>query len=50
MPRIFWATCPECAKPFLVSWELRNAGVNLICPFCLDRFLPDQAAELDERL
>ena len=50
MPRIFWATCPACTKPFLVSWELRHAGVKLICPFCDDRFMPDEAAELDERL
>jgi hypothetical protein len=49
MPRIFWATCPGCKKPFLVSWELRHAGRQLICPVCYKRFLPDEAAELDER-
>lgn len=49
MPRIFWATCPQCEKDFLVSWELRHAGVELICPFCSDTFLPDDAKALDER-
>jgi hypothetical protein len=47
--RIFWATCPQCAKPFLVDGSLRNAGLKLICPFCSNKFLPDDAAELDER-
>lgn len=49
MARIFWATCPKCHKPFVVSWELRHAGRKLICPFCRQRFLPDEAAALDER-
>jgi hypothetical protein len=47
--RIFWATCPECIKPFLVDGQLRHAGIKLMCPFCGKRFLPDEAAELDER-
>lgn len=47
--QIFWATCPECAKPFLVDGALRHAGIKLVCPFCSHRFLPDDAAELDER-
>jgi len=47
--KIFWATCPECAKPFLVDGALRHAGIKLICPFCSHRFLPDDAAALDER-
>jgi len=49
MNRVFWATCPACLKPFVVSWQLRHAGVQLICPFCSRRFLPDEAASLDER-
>jgi hypothetical protein len=49
MNRVFWATCPKCLKPFVVSWELRHAGVQLICPFCVARFLPDEAPRLDER-
>jgi hypothetical protein len=47
--RIFWATCPECSKEFLVDGSLRYAGIKLICPFCSHRFLPDDAAGLDER-
>ncbi len=47
--KIFWATCPQCVKPFLVDGALRHAGIKLICPFCSHRFLPDDAAALDER-
>jgi hypothetical protein len=32
-----------------VDGSLRHAGIKLICPFCSHRFLPDDAAELDER-
>ncbi len=46
---IFWATCPGCGKDFLVDGSLRHAGLKLICPFCSHRFLPDEAAKLDER-
>ncbi|MBV8718009.1 MAG: hypothetical protein JO318_00260 [Chloroflexi bacterium] len=49
MHRVFWATCPGCLKAFVVSWELRHARRQLICPYCTRRFLPDEAAELDER-
>jgi hypothetical protein len=47
--RVFWSTCPKCLKAFVVEWELRHAGVKLICPFCGNRHLPDESAELDER-
>jgi hypothetical protein len=47
--RIFWATCPECVKEFLVDGSLRHAGIKLHCPFCSHQFLPDDAAKLDER-
>lgn len=47
--RLFWATCPECLKAFVVDQELRYAGRQLICPFCGHRFLPDEAAALDDR-
>jgi len=49
MKRVFWASCPKCLKAFVVDWELRHAGRQLVCPFCGNRFLPDEAAELDER-
>ncbi len=47
--RLFWSTCPQCKKAFVVAWELRNAGVKLICPFCDHRYLPDESAAIDER-
>jgi DNA-directed RNA polymerase subunit RPC12/RpoP len=49
MNRLFWATCPGCSKAFIVNWELRYAGRQLICPYCSKRFLPDEAKSLDER-
>ena len=48
--RIFAATCPSCRRAFVVDWQLRYAAIKLICPFCSTRFLPDDAAELDERV
>lgn len=50
MERVFWATCPACEKQFIVNWQLRNAGLKLICPYCDNRFLPEEAAALDERV
>lgn len=47
--RLFWSTCPRCHDKFVVSWELRHAGVQLHCPFCGNRYLPDESQELDER-
>lgn len=46
--KVFWSTCPKCLKKFIVEWELRFAGVKLICPFCGNRHLPEQSAKLDE--
>ena len=36
-------------KAFVVEWELRHAGFKLICPYCNNRYLPDESAALDER-
>jgi uncharacterized Zn-finger protein len=47
--KLFWATCPECLRKFVVDSSLRHADWQLICPFCGHRFLPDEAAELDDR-
>ena len=47
--KMFWSTCPGCHKAFVVAHELRYAGEQLICPFCHNRYLPDESAELDER-
>ena len=49
MKRLFTSTCPNCKKSFFVNWELRHAGVKLICPFCSNRHLPEDSAALDER-
>jgi uncharacterized Zn-finger protein len=49
MKTIFWATCPQCTKAFICDGELRHADLQLICPYCKNRFLPDEALEIDER-
>ena len=50
MERIFWVDCPQCSERFYCNYgELRHAGVPLLCPFCRARFLPDDAAAIDER-
>jgi predicted Zn finger-like uncharacterized protein len=51
MERIFWVVCPECGSRFYCNYgELRHARVKLMCPSCHSRFLPDEAAALDERV
>jgi predicted Zn finger-like uncharacterized protein len=51
MERIFWVGCPECQGKFYCNYnEMRHAGIKLMCPFCRHRFLPDEAAWLDERV
>jgi len=50
MERIFWVECPQCRGSFYCNHkETRHAQVKLFCPFCRARFLPDEAAFLDER-
>jgi hypothetical protein len=49
MKKIFVTTCPKCRQEFVVSWELRNAGLKLICPACKHRYLPEESAKIDER-
>jgi hypothetical protein len=50
MERIFWVECRDCHGRFYCNWgEMRNTGVKLMCPFCQARFLPGEAAALDER-
>lgn len=49
MERIFWVTCPDCDGKFYCHYTIRHAGVPLMCPFCRGRFLPEAAANLDER-
>lgn len=51
MERIFWVECPQCKGKFYCNHkEMRAAGVKCFCPFCQARFLPDEAASLDERV
>jgi len=49
MTKIFASTCPKCKKSFVVEWELLHAGHKLICPFCRNRYLPEESAAIDER-
>jgi predicted Zn finger-like uncharacterized protein len=50
MERIFWVECPTCHAWFYANYnELRHAGVKLFCPACHGRFLPEEAASLDDR-
>ena len=49
MDRIFWVRCPSCGRRFFCDYELRNAEVNLECPYCQGAFLPEESPEIDER-
>ena len=50
MERVFWVGCPGCGCRFYANYdELRHARVALFCPTCHRRFLPDDAAWLDDR-
>jgi len=49
MERIFWVECRACHGRFYCDYSLRSAGLQLICPFCKDTFLPDEATWIDER-
>jgi hypothetical protein len=50
MERLFMAGCPICHQSFACHYEeMRRAKVKLFCPSCHHRFMPDEAASLDER-
>jgi hypothetical protein len=50
MERIFWAECCKCHGRFYCSYrEMRHTGVKLMCPFCRAKFLPEEAASIDDR-
>ncbi|MEA2433917.1 MAG: hypothetical protein QOG54_1374 [Actinomycetota bacterium] len=49
MNRIFWVTCPTCAKAFSVDYGIRFVDVALECPWCRGKFKVDEASAIDER-
>jgi hypothetical protein len=50
MEKIFWVSCPQCSTAFYANHrELRHTGLPLLCPQCHARFLPEEAASLDDR-
>jgi predicted Zn finger-like uncharacterized protein len=49
MARIFWVTCPHCAKRFYChSEDLRHKKYELRCPYCEREFPQEQSPRIDE--
>lgn len=49
MARIFWVTCPFCAKRFYChSDDLRHKEYALRCPYCDREFPQEQSPRIDE--
>lgn len=49
MPRIFWVTCPGCARRFYCHYEdLRHTQWKLRCPFCTNEFAQEESPRIDE--
>lgn len=49
MARIFWVTCPSCAKRFYChSEDLRHKSYELRCPYCEREFPQEQSPRIDE--
>jgi predicted Zn finger-like uncharacterized protein len=47
--RIFWVTCPFCAKRFYChSEDLRHKQYELRCPYCEREFAQEQSPRIDE--
>ena len=49
MDRLFWIGCPRCGKRFICDYELRQARVDLECPFCQSAFRVDEGQDIDDR-
>lgn len=49
MDRIFWIECPVCGGRFYCDFELRNANIELNCPFCQKLFKVEEGSWIDER-
>ena len=49
MVKHFDPSCPKCSRRFHVHHEdLRHAGVQLLCPYCGERFFVEQATSIIE--
>ncbi len=49
MPRIFWVTCPHCARRFYCHYDdLRHTAWQLRCPFCEREFPQEQSPKIEE--
>ncbi len=49
MVKHFDPSCPKCSRRFHVHHEeLRHAHVQLLCPYCGERFFVDQSASIIE--
>ncbi len=49
MDRIFWVECPECHGRYYCDYELRHAGLELICPYCQRAFKVEESPYIDDR-
>jgi hypothetical protein len=49
MAKIFWVVCPQCARRFYASKDdFRHKERPMLCPFCGNRFIDQQAGEIIE--
>jgi len=49
MVRIFWATCPDCKGRFQCHYEeLRHKKIQLLCPYCGNKFLDAESPRIEE--
>lgn len=47
MAKIFWVVCPNCSNKFYAANDdYRHLERKLMCPFCEERFLDKDAAEV----
>jgi uncharacterized protein YbaR (Trm112 family) len=49
MDRIFWVECPACRGRFYCDYEMRHAGIDLICPYCGKSFPVESSPWIDDR-
>ena len=47
MAKIFWVVCPKCDRKFYAAKDdFRFQDRRLMCPFCGERFLDNEAKEI----